>query len=71
YIVDFICYKEKLIIELDGIHHDDERQRRYDKKRTKFLESCGYRVLRFWNNEVLYDIEGVVIEIQKALEHEI
>lgn len=56
YIVDFICLEEKLIIELDGGQHHEEA----DRERTAFLESQGYRILRFWNNEVLENIEGVL-----------
>ena len=52
YIADFACHSEKLIIELDGSQHIDARKR-YDDQRTRWLESQGYRVLRFWNNAVL------------------
>ncbi len=57
YIVDFCAPRAKLIIELDGSQHLDQQE--YDNKRTAFLEAQGYKVLRFWNNEVLNDIEGV------------
>jgi len=53
YIVDFICLEERLVIELDGWQHKIEERKIYDKDRTKFLEENGYRVLRFWNNEVI------------------
>ncbi len=59
YIVDFICPEKKLVIELDGGQHADNEAVVYDKKRTKFLESKGYTVVRFWNNEVINNIEGV------------
>jgi very-short-patch-repair endonuclease len=67
YVVDFCAVKEKLVIELDGSQHlDDEEQ---DRTRTEFLNSKGFRVIRFWNNEVMNDIEGVLKvignEIQK------
>jgi very-short-patch-repair endonuclease len=68
YIVDFCSVKAKLIIELDGNQHLE--QEAYDAERTMFLESKGYRVLRFWNNEVLNDIEGVLGAIDLALEDE-
>ncbi len=58
YIVDFCAPRKKLIIELDGSQHLEQQE--YDKERTAFLESKGYRVLRFWNNEVMNDIETVL-----------
>jgi len=67
YIVDFICVNENLIIELDGGQHASHIG--YDEIRTAFLNSCGYRVLRFWNNEVLENIEGVVEHIQHVICH--
>jgi len=57
YIVDFVCPEKMLIIELDGGQHADAID--YDQKRTAYLESKGYTVIRFWNNEVLTNIEGV------------
>jgi very-short-patch-repair endonuclease len=57
YIVDFICIEKKLIIEVDGGQHDDNKF--YDSKRDKWLENKGFTVLRFWNNEVLTYIENV------------
>jgi very-short-patch-repair endonuclease len=58
YIVDFACFEVKIIIELDGSQH--AIQVAYDEQRTKFLQSFGYKVLRFWNNEILGDIENVL-----------
>ena len=58
YIVDFICIEQKLIIELDGGQHADKVD--YDEQRTKFLENEGYQVLRFWNNQVLQEMESVL-----------
>jgi len=66
YIPDFCCIKKKLIIELDGGQHVEQAE--YDAERTKFLESQGYKVIRFWNNEVMNDINGVIRNIQFALE---
>lgn len=64
YIVDFLCADLKLIIEIDGGQHNEDA----DKIRTEFLEGEGYKVLRFWNNDVLGNIDGVMevisIEIQ-------
>ena len=67
YIVDFISLDKKLIIEIDGSQHDEELIKEKDEQRTKWLEGEGYRVLRFWNNEVLTNIEGVFTFIQEAL----
>ena len=63
YIVDFICIEKMLIIEIDGGQHNEGRQQDYDKCRTKFLNDLGYNVLRFWNNEVLFQFEAVMDQI--------
>ena len=55
----------KLVIELDGGQHATQVSR--DANRTKFLESKGYRVLRFWNNDVLQNVDGVLEVIQSAI----
>jgi len=68
YIVDFYCPTKKLIIEIDGIQHDDKKDKEYDLERTKYFESLEYKVLRFWNNEISTNIEGVVLKIMKYLE---
>ncbi len=65
YVVDFCAPRKKLIIELDGSHHLD--QEACDAERTAFLESKGYCVLRFWNNDVMNDIEEVMCVIDMAL----
>ena len=65
FIVDFCAPRAKLIIELDGSQHLEQRE--YDAERTEFLESRGYRVLRFWNNEVTSNLDGVIIMILDAL----
>jgi very-short-patch-repair endonuclease len=57
--------KPVLAMTMDGGHHVEQEE--YDQQRTAFLESQGYRVLRFWNNDVLNNIEGVIISIQGAL----
>ena len=61
YIVDFISFDPKIIIEVDGSQHID--QAAYDQARTEYLRSFGYKVLRFWNNEVLNNIEMVLNNI--------
>jgi very-short-patch-repair endonuclease len=58
YIVDFCSPRRKLIIELDGSQHLDQVES--DSERTKYLEAKGYRVLRFWNNEVMNEIDAVL-----------
>ena len=65
FIVDFVCLEAKLIIEVDGGQHTDAVPA--DAARTQFLESLGYRVLRFWNNEVLENMEGVLERIRESL----
>ena len=59
YIVDFICRTKKIIIEIDGGQHNEDDNKNYDLERTKFLESLGYKVIRFWNNDIDNNIEGV------------
>ncbi len=66
YIPDFCCPKAKLIIELDGSQHLEQEE--YDEERTNYFRSLGYQVIRFWNNQVLKDIEGVVKSIMYTLE---
>ena len=61
YIADFCSPKVKLIIELDGSQHLVQEEQ--DAERTSYLEAKGYKVLRFWNNQVTNDIEGVIQEI--------
>ena len=68
YIVDFVCPEKNLIIEVDGGQHNDDVHIANDKVRTEYLKSCGYTVLRFWNNDVWNNIDGVADSILKALE---
>ncbi len=63
YIVDFVCLERKLIIEIDGGQHTEE----CDKVRTEFLQNEGYKVLRFWNNDVLNNIDGILETILNEL----
>jgi len=65
FITDFCCPEVELIIELDGGQHAGQREA--DAQRTAFLEAHGYRVLRFWDNEVLANIEGVLERIAEVL----
>jgi len=64
YIVDFACYEKKLVIEIDGGQHYESSG---DKVRDQWLRSQGFTVLRFWNNEVLENREGVVLKIIEHL----
>ena len=66
YIPDFCSPKAKLIIELDGSQHLEQEE--YDDERTKYLESLGYTVIRFWNNDVMNNIDGVILAIIHAVE---
>lgn len=68
YIPDFVCIEKKLIIELDGSQHLEQKE--YDDERTKYFESLGYRVIRFWNDQIMNEINGVIKAIQLALESE-
>jgi very-short-patch-repair endonuclease len=65
YIVDFVCLDKKLIIELDGDQHSE--QINYDNERTLKLEKDGFRVIRFWNNEVFLNMGSVLETIYQAL----
>ncbi|WP_046349357.1 endonuclease domain-containing protein [Sphingomonas changbaiensis] len=65
YYADFACLKAKLIIEVDGGQHDEARAR--DARRTRFLEAKGFRALRFWNNDVLENLDGVLEAISISL----
>ena len=68
FIADFCVPRRKLIIELDGSHHIEQEDQ--DKERTKYLESQGYQVIRFWNDQVMNDIDGVIRAIVHAMEPE-
>jgi very-short-patch-repair endonuclease len=65
YIADFVSHGARIVIEVDGGQHAVNADA--DMERTKSLEANGYRVLRFWNNDVLTNIEGVLEEIQRAI----
>jgi very-short-patch-repair endonuclease len=66
YIVDFFSPKAKLIIELDGGQHLEQQE--YDKERTTYLESLGYKVIRFWNSDVMNHIDDVILAVIAAME---
>lgn len=64
YIVDFICRSQKLIIEIDGGQHNTDSNIKYDKQRTEFLKTLGFNVIRFWNNDIDKNIDGVIQQIE-------
>jgi very-short-patch-repair endonuclease len=67
FVADFACHAAKLVIELDGGQHNEESGITRDGLRTAWLEGQGYRVLRFWNNDVLTNVEGVLVAIGREL----
>ena len=69
YIADFLCLKAKLVIEVDGGYHDKPQQQLEDQWRTEFLQSKGYRVIRFTNEEVLGNTNETLTVISNALKY--
>jgi very-short-patch-repair endonuclease len=65
YIADFYCHEHKLIIELDGSQHLEQAE--YDQIRTDYFNAQGISVLRFWNHEVMFQLDDVLAMIKKAL----
>jgi very-short-patch-repair endonuclease len=65
YILDFVCLERGLIVEIDGSQHMDASLK--DAERTRFLEDAGFAVLRFWNNQVLGEMDGALEVIQRTL----
>jgi len=68
FIADFYCDEARLAVEVDGGQHDEQSQAVYDKKRSELLEAEGITVLRFWNNEVLQNLQGVLEAVAEAVE---
>ena len=66
FVADFLCVQKKLIVEADGSQHNEDT----DAKRTAFLEAQGYRIVRFWNEDILRDTESVLATILAALQQE-
>lgn len=60
YIVDFYCHELRLIIEVDGLNHEEEEQKRKDTIRDNYLKKRGYIVLRYWNEKMMFDIEEIL-----------
>ncbi|TWB94750.1 very-short-patch-repair endonuclease [Bradyrhizobium macuxiense] len=71
YIADFVAHACKLVVEVDGESHDFAERLRHDERRDAWLRSRGYRVLRFTNDDVLKNLEGVVLSIAEAAEQAI
>jgi very-short-patch-repair endonuclease len=67
YVVDFVSHRERLVIEVDGVTHDAPSQRAHDAERATFIESRGYIVVRFSNDDVLYATTDVVNRIKQML----
>lgn len=68
YIVDFLCYEKKLIIDLDGGQHNQDDKIKKDNKRDAYLRKNGFKILRFWNNEVMDNLNGALMKIKEELE---
>ena len=68
YTADFICLERRLVVEVDGSQHAGDDQIEHDKRRTQWLQAEGYRVIRFWSNDVMQSIDGVVQSILDELE---
>ncbi len=68
FIIDFYCAEAKLLIEIDGSSHLEKEQQEYDQARTEYLEASGYKVIRFTNDDVRYNIHAVVTEIMEEVE---
>jgi very-short-patch-repair endonuclease len=67
YVADFACMAAKLLIEVDGGQHNEDKNIRRDQTRTQLLNAEGYRVIRFWNNEIINNIDGVMEVIYAAV----
>ena len=65
YIVDFFCPEYNVVIELDGSQHLDNKE--YDLERDSFLKLKGYTIIRFWNNDIHKNLDGVIMKIQEIL----
>jgi len=68
YIVDFVSFEKKIIIEVDGSQHNEPGNANHDLHRTKYFEDEGYMVLRFWNNDLLTNIEGVGLKLLEEID---
>ncbi len=69
YIVDFVSLEKKLVIEVDGAYHSEPHQARYDDIRTAYMHRQGFQVIRFTNEEILFNIEGTLDRIRNIILH--
>ncbi len=69
YIVDFVCVEKRTVIELDGGQHANDTMTENDRQRTGLLESRGFKVLRYWNNEVIHNTQAVLENILTVLQN--
>jgi hypothetical protein len=67
YVADFACLASRFAVELDGSHHGEEPTKTHDESRTRWFELEGYRALRFWNNDLIENPDGVLETIYSAL----
>jgi very-short-patch-repair endonuclease len=67
YVVDFVCLEKRLIVEADGGQHNESEKKAKDRERDEWLRNEGYKVLRFWDNEVFENLEGVLERIRETL----
>ncbi len=67
YIVDFICLEKRIIIEVDGGQHNTPEEIEYDNNRSKYLNERKFKVIRFWNNDIDNNIEGVYETLDKYI----
>ncbi|MGD9845074.1 MAG: endonuclease domain-containing protein [Variibacter sp.] len=67
YVADFVCHAARLIVELDGVSHDFTARQTHDDQRDAWFKGQGYEVLRFSNDDVLRNLEGVIVSIRQAV----
>ena len=67
FILDFYCPEKKLAVELDGGQHNQHENKEYDTARSEYLKAHGIDVIRFWNNEVLLDMESVLLKLTSII----
>lgn len=69
YILDFYCHQLKIVVEVDGGYHEEISQKKYDESRDEYLMELGIEVIRFTNDRVLKDMEGVLQELSEFIEN--
>jgi len=68
YIVDFCCHNSRLVIELDGGQHNEDEHKDKDQRKESYLKKENFKVVRFWNNEIDYNLDGVLEVVRRNLE---